>query len=152
LIKDLSQSLEDYIEAILIIGLKKKVVRIKEISDFLGVSTPSAVDAVSKLKIKGLVSHEKYGYLNLTKKGIETARIIYKKHEKVYEFLSQFLMLDEKTAEKDACKIEHYISKATLDRIIKLMEFTEKKSGEFSIWHKAFSEHAGIGSHPPAGN
>jgi len=56
----LTQSLEDYIEAIYVISLTSKVTRVKEIAKFLDVKTPSVVDAVGKLTGKGLVIHEKY--------------------------------------------------------------------------------------------
>ncbi len=141
---ELSHSLEDYLEAIYLIGLEKKVIRIKEIADFLNVKTPSVVDAVSKLKEKELVVHEKYGYINLTKKGIEKAKLIYKKHEEVYKFLNQFLGMDEETSEKDACGIEHYISKNTLNRIVKFMEFVETNPKGYPEWLKKFNDFVNI--------
>ena len=84
---DLSASLEDYLEAIYLINQNKKVVRVKEVAKFLDVKTPSVVDAVSKLSEKGLVVHEKYGYLTLSKKGNDVAKIIYNKHEQIFKFL-----------------------------------------------------------------
>lgn len=137
----LSHSLEDYLEAIYIISLEKKVVRVKEIADFLNVKTPSVVDAISKLQDRGLVLHEKYGYLNLTKKGLDAAKLIYRKHEEVYKFLNQFLGMDEATSEKDACGIEHYISKNTLNRIIKLMEYVETNPKGYPGWLKKFNSY-----------
>ncbi len=140
----LSQSLEDYIEAIYLINRKKKVVRVKEIAKFLGVKTPSVVDAVSKLQDRGLIVHEKYGYLYLTKKGIEIAKSIYKKHEEVYKFLNQFLGMNKSISEKDACEIEHYISKETLDRIIKLMEYIESAPEGYPEWLNKFNSFARV--------
>ena len=80
----LSQCLEDYLEAIYIINLNKKVVRVKEVAEFLNVKNPSVVDAISKLAEKGFVTHEKYGYLNLTEKGVKSAKGVYKKHGEKY--------------------------------------------------------------------
>ncbi len=136
----LSKSLEDYIEAIYLISLKKKVVRVKEIAKFLDVKTPSVVDAVSKLQERGLLTHEKYGYLYLTKKGIDIARSVYKKHEEVYKFLNQFLGMDEDISEKDACGIEHSISKETLNRIVKLMKFIDSDPEGYPEWMKKFND------------
>jgi len=135
----LSDSLEDYLEAVYIIGMKKKVVRVKEIAGFLNVKLPSVVDAVSKLQEKDLIFHEKYGYLNLTKSGLETAKVIYRKHEEIYKFLNQFLGMDEQTSEKDACGIEHHISKSTLERIIKLMEFLKSDPNGYPEWQTRFN-------------
>lgn len=135
----LSDSLEDYLEAVYLIGLKKKVIRVKEIADFLNVKVPSVVDAVSKLQEKGLVFHEKYGYLNLTKSGIDAAKLIYRKHEEIYKFLNQFLGMDKQTSEIDACGIEHHISKDTLERIIKFMEFLETDPEGYPEWLTGFN-------------
>jgi DtxR family transcriptional regulator, Mn-dependent transcriptional regulator len=132
--KSLSHSLEDYLEAVYLISNEKKVVRIKEVADFLKVKMPSVVDAISKLKERELVIHEKYGYLNLTRKGLDAARNIYKKHEEVYRFLNQFLGMDEETSERDACEIEHCISKNTLSRIIRLMEHIDSGPSGYPEW------------------
>jgi DtxR family transcriptional regulator, Mn-dependent transcriptional regulator len=143
IVTPLSHSLEDYLEAIYVIGMKKKVVRVKEVADYLDVKMPSVVDAISKLTERNMVSHEKYGYLNLTKQGYDTAKLIYKKHEEVFRFLSHFLGMDDETASQDACGIEHYISKNTLERIVKLMKFVDSEPDGYPEWlekFKAFSE------------
>jgi len=135
----LSQCLEDYLEAIYIINLNKKVVRVKEVAEFLKVKNPSVVDAISKLAEKGFVIHEKYSYLNLTEKGVESAKGVYKKHGEIFEFLNKVLGMDIDTSEKDACGIEHYISRKTLDKIVKLMEFLETSPEGYPEWLKNFN-------------
>jgi len=135
----LSQCLEDYLEAIYIINLNKKVVRVKEVAEFLNVKNPSVVDAISKLAEKGFVIHEKYSYLNLTEKGVESAKGVYKKHGEIFEFLNKVLGMDIDTSEKDACGIEHYISRKTLDKIVKLMEFLETSPEGYPEWLKNFN-------------
>jgi DtxR family transcriptional regulator, Mn-dependent transcriptional regulator len=135
----LSQCLEDYLEAIYIINLNRKVVRVKEVAEFLNVKNPSVVDAISKLAEKGFVTHEKYGYLNLTAKGVESAKGVYKKHGDIYKFLNKVLGMDNETSEKDACGIEHYISRKTLDKIVKLMEFLEKSPEGYPEWLANFN-------------
>jgi len=135
----LSQCLEDYLEAIYIINLNKKVVRVKEVAEFLNVKNPSVVDAISKLAEKGFVTHEKYSYLNLTEKGVESAKGVYKKHGEIFEFLNKVLGMDIDTSEKDACGIEHYISRKTLDKIVKLMEFLETSPEGYPEWLANFN-------------
>ncbi|MHB1334615.1 MAG: metal-dependent transcriptional regulator [Candidatus Humimicrobiaceae bacterium] len=122
----LSHCLEDYLEAIYIINIDRKVVRVKELAGFLKVKTPSVVDAVSKLEKKGLVNHEKYGYLSLSKAGNSIARNIYSKHSYIYKFLNGVLGVDDLNSEEDACGIEHHISKPTLDKIVRFMNFIEE--------------------------
>jgi len=125
----LSHCLEDYLEAIYIINIDKKVVRVKELAEFLKVKTPSVVDAVSKLEKKGLVNHEKYGYLSLSKTGNTIARNIYSKHSYIFKFLTDVLGVDDLNSEEDACGIEHHISKPTLDKIVRFMNYIEENSG-----------------------
>lgn len=141
----LSKCLEDYLEAIYIINQEKKVVRVKEIAQFLNVKTPSVVDAVSKLTERGFVIHEKYGYLNLSEKGVKEGKNIYKKHEEIYKFLNQLLGVEDKTSKKDACGIEHYISRETLDKIIKLVKFIETSPEGYPEWLKNFNYYVNFG-------
>ncbi len=148
MVNKLSQSLEDYLEAIYIIGLNNKVVRVKEVACFLDVKTPSVVDAVSKLTESGLVSHEKYGYLDLTKEGSKFAGMIYLKHEKIYKFFKDVLIVSEEVSKKDACKIEHYISKETMDHMIEFIRFIESCSEGYPDWLKHFKYFLEHGKRP----
>lgn len=137
---ELSASLEDYLEAIYLINQDKKVVRVKEVAEFLDVKTPSVVDAVSKLSEKELVIHEKYGYLTLSKKGNEAAKIIYNKHEQIFKFLNEVLGMDEEVSQKDACALEHHISKTSMEKMIQLMKFLESKPDEYEKWISDFND------------
>lgn len=148
MINKLSQSLEDYLEAIYIIGLNNKVVRVKEVAGFLDVKTPSVVDAVSKLTESGLVSHEKYGYLDLTKEGSKFAGRIHLKHEKIYKFFKDVLIVSEEVSKKDACKIEHYISKETMDHMIEFIRFIESCPEGYPDWLKHFKYFLEHGKRP----
>jgi len=144
----LTQSLEDYLEAIYLISLTSKVVRVKDVSEFLNVKTPSVVDAIGKLSEKGLVVHEKYGYLELTDKGHEIAKEVYSKHEKIYKFLNEILGVSTSASKKDACNIEHYISKEAMAKMIKFSEFVDTYPGGYPKWLKDFNYYVKHGRHP----
>lgn len=146
--KTLSQSLEDYLEAIYIISLDNKVVRVKEVSGFLDVKTPSVVDAINKLTENGLVNHEKYGYLELTGEGKKLARKIHLKHEKIHKFFRDVLLVSEEVSRRDACKIEHYISKETMDNMIEFIRFMESCPNEYPEWLKHFEYFLQNGKRP----
>jgi DtxR family Mn-dependent transcriptional regulator len=136
--KKLTQSLEDYLEAIYIIGLDSKAVRVKEVAGFLEVKMPSVVDAISKLTDAGLVKHEKYGYLELTRKGLGRAKRIHLKHEKIYKFLHDVLNVSDGISKKDACKIEHYISRETMDNMIQFIKFVDTCPSGYPDWMEHF--------------
>lgn len=118
----LSQSLEDYLEAIKILKEEKKVIRVKDISGFLKVKNPSVVAALNILAKNGYVKHEKYGYVEFTAKGEKKAEQIYKKHRVIVKFLNRNLQIPIDIAKKDACKIEHVISSETYEKILAASE------------------------------
>jgi DtxR family Mn-dependent transcriptional regulator len=148
MVKKLTQSLEDYLEAIYIIGLDNKVVRVKEVAKFLEVKTPSVVDAISKLKQAGFVQHEKYGYLELTEKGIGRAKKIHIKHEKIYMFFRDILNVSDEVSKRDACKIEHHISRETMDNMIQFIKFIDTCPSGYPDWMKHFKYFLKYGKRP----
>jgi DtxR family Mn-dependent transcriptional regulator len=124
----LSKSFEDYIEVIYIIKRKKKFVRVKDIAKNLDVSLPSVTEAIKKLAKKGLVEHDKYGLIELTKNGNMLARRTYKKHKILLKFFTEVLNLDEKTALHDACSMEHGLSKKSLIKLTRFVNAYSKKN------------------------
>jgi DtxR family Mn-dependent transcriptional regulator len=145
----LSQSNEDYLEAILVIGLKKERVRVRDLAQQLEVKDPSVVTAIKKLAGEGLVRHESYRHVELTPQGFKLAQEIHNRHKLLFRFLHSFLGLDEDTAENDACAMEHWLSTQTIARIIHLLEFTEAcPSDEEPRWLLAFRHFTATGNFP----
>ena len=114
----ISQSSEDYLETIYVIQKEKGSVRIKNIANDLQVSLPSVTIAIKKLSTQDLVLYEKYGLVKLTSAGEKIAKDVYKRHVILFEFFTNILKVDKKTASIDACKMEHGLSKKTLDKLI----------------------------------
>ena len=121
----ISPSLEDYLESIYILKQRNQIVRVKDLARYLKVKAPSVVEVLKKLKEKNLIVHEYYGYIELTEEGNNRAKALYEKHIMLKKFLHQILGIDERIAETDACKIEHYLSKETLERIVNFINFIE---------------------------
>jgi DtxR family Mn-dependent transcriptional regulator len=115
--KPLSESLEDYLEAIWHLQSGKRVARMRDIASKLGVKTPSVTSSVKKLARRGLVLHECYGYVILTAKGKRTARNIVERHEALENFLHRVLKVPARRAAEEACRIEHALSPATITRL-----------------------------------
>ncbi len=129
--------MEDYLERILVMQEENSIARVKGLADYFGVKPPSVVDVLNKFKESGFVNHEFYGYITLTPKGKEYAKSVYKKHLLLKDFLHKVLGLDEKMAEDDACKIEHYLSLQTINRIVDFMNFVDCPEG-FPKWLENF--------------
>lgn len=117
----LTKSNEDYLETMYNLERSKGEIRVKDIARKLGVKPPSVVEAVQKLSDNELVSYERYGNINLSKKGVKVAKCVINKHLILKNFLTQ-IGIDNDTAEEEACALEHVLSISTLN---KLEEFTE---------------------------
>ena len=123
--KKLSSTMEDYLEAIAALKKQNDVSRVRDISRSLGVKSSSVNAALRTLSKKGLVVHEKYGYVNLTSIGEDIARNIQGRHDLLLKFLTNILNIDDDEALQDACKMEHAISPRTFDRLTKFIQFVE---------------------------
>jgi DtxR family Mn-dependent transcriptional regulator len=123
--REQTASMEDYLEAIAMLGEGKKVVKVKQISQMLGVKMPSVTSALKKLSEQELVEHERYGHIMLTPEGDRVARDVIGRHEALTRFFAQALGIDQEIAEEDACKIEHVISPLSMERLAKFVEFIE---------------------------
>ena len=107
---------EDYLEAILILHMKKGTVRSVDVARHLGVSKPSVCHAVALLKDGGFLTMDEDFSLCRTDVGREVAESIYERHC----FFTEKLIaagVDPKVAEADACRIEHIISAESFERL-----------------------------------
>ncbi len=120
----LGQSAEDYLEAILAVETSGRPVRVKNLAESLGVSRPSVVAALAALEEKGMVVHERYGGVELTAAGRAAASEVSRRHRVVRFFLEEVLGVSGKTADADACLIEHALSPETASR---LAEFVARR-------------------------
>lgn len=114
----IQESAEDYLESILIISEKKEFVRAIDIVNHLGISKPSVSVYLKNLRENGYVNIDDKGHLSLTDIGLSIAEKIYERH-RIISSLLKSLGVDEETALKDACKIEHDLSDETFDAIKK---------------------------------
>ena len=100
---------EDYLEAILVLHKKMGMVRSVDVARHMEVSKPSVCHAVGVLRDGGFLTMDEDHFLHLTDIGREVAEKIYERH---CFFTEQLIAagVGPKTAEADACRIEHVIS------------------------------------------
>ncbi|MCR6547050.1 metal-dependent transcriptional regulator [Dehalobacterium formicoaceticum] len=118
----ISNSLEDYLEAILIISEENNLVRITDLARFMKISKPSASEAVKSLVDIGFLRHEKYGPVELTEEGRMRAAEVRKRHRLLKKFLTEVLEVPPAIADQDACLMEHAISADTISQLLKFLE------------------------------
>lgn len=117
----LSKSLENYLEAILILHQKAESVRAVDLAGYMGYSKASISHAVKNLRAGRFLVVDKNGGLWLTDEGQAIAEKLYERHQ---FFMKQLIAagVEPKTAEQDAHQIEHAISDISFQ---KLKEFVE---------------------------
>ena len=123
----LSSNMEDYLEAISLAADENGRARITDVRDMLGVKTPSVTGAVNALAKAGYLIHEPYQGVELTAKGRRAAEDVKKRHAILSRFLTQVIGVSPKTADIDACKMEHTVSRETIE---KLHDYLHKQTGK----------------------
>ncbi len=113
----LSSKKEDYLETIYRLSGEIDTVGISDIARERGVTLPTVTAAVAGLKEKGYLNQRYYGKVTLTKSGKAKAIEIYEAHKTIKRFLQKILGLPENLAESEACKMEHDLSRETLNRL-----------------------------------
>ena len=114
--KKLHASGEDYLEAVLVLQRKLGMVRSVDVARYMEVSKPSVCHAVNTLKDGGFLMMDEDRFLHLTDVGQEVAEKTYEKHC----FFTRLLMdagVEPKTAEQDACRMEHVISENSFQHL-----------------------------------
>ena len=113
---ELHASGEDYLEAILVLHKKMGMVRSTDAARHLEVTKPSVCHAVATLREGGFLTMDSDCFLHLTDAGREVAEQIYEKHRFFTDRLTE-AGVDPETAERDACRIEHVISRESFERL-----------------------------------
>ena len=100
---------------------EKGMVRSVDVARHLDVSKPSVCHAVSTLKAGGFLTMDENSFLFLTDVGREVAEQTYEKHCFFTRLLTE-AGVDPKTAEQDACRMEHVISPASFQKLAELYQ------------------------------
>ncbi|WP_238899634.1 metal-dependent transcriptional regulator [Clostridium sp. YIM B02500] len=114
----INESVENYLETILILSQKSHAVRSIDVATELNFKKSSVSVAMKNLREKEYISITDDGNIVLTGAGKEIANMVYEKHT----FLSNWLKsigVDEKVAVEDACRIEHVISNESFEAMKK---------------------------------
>jgi Mn-dependent DtxR family transcriptional regulator len=106
----MNESMEMYLETVLILERNHGHAHSVDIAKRLGVSKPSVTKAMRLLKTKGFVDKETYGPITLTSKGKAFSEKIFGTHKLITSFLVHSLKLTEEKAAENACKMEHIVT------------------------------------------
>ena len=112
----LSSSMEDYLEAVLVLRKQSGYARCVDVAAYLQVTKPSVSRAVKELIKAKYLCKDSSGILALTSQGEQVATAVYERHC----FITEKLLaagVDPQTAEKEACRMEHGISEASFHKL-----------------------------------
>lgn len=112
----MTESLEMYLETILILAKRQGTVRSVDIAREMDFSKPSVSRAIDKLREMKMVCVDDGNGIHLTKKGLGVAKKIYERHV-VLSYLLREMGVPKAIADADACAMEHVISDETFDII-----------------------------------
>ena len=110
------ESMEDYLETILILQNRNGHVRSIDIANELEYTKASVSVAMKSLREKDLITVTDTGYIALTDAGLKKAENVLERHTLLAECLIK-IGVSEKVAMEDACRIEHDISDETFEAL-----------------------------------
>ncbi len=120
-----TESLEMYLENILVLQNTIGRVRSIDVAHKTGYSKPSVSRAVKLLSGDGCIDIDGEGYITLTEKGRDIASKILDRHKIIGDFFVS-IGVDENIATEDACRIEHVISDLTFEKLKEFMDNFKK--------------------------
>lgn len=112
----IQESAENYLETILMISQEKPHVRSIDIATELDFSKPSVSVAMKNLRENGYILVDGRGHITLTEAGSKIAETMLERHYLLSNWL-MYLGVDKKTAQADACRMEHVLSVQTFEAI-----------------------------------
>jgi len=145
----LSESLQDYLEAVYLLVQRHGVARMKEIAGLVGVGKSSVTGGVQSLAERGLVHYEPYQYVTLTDEGEAIGRMLLRRHRVLKRFLMEVLGVPEEDAETVGCKMEHIIKGEVLNRFVQFLQFAEQRHVGGRSLVKAFRRFCEETAHTP---
>lgn len=140
--RKLSGNMEDYLEAIYHLSREHGFARSKDIARSLGVLVPSVTGALRTLAARNLVHYEPYSVVRLTSEGEKIARRMVRRHDTLRTFMERFLGVAAEEADDTACRMEHAVSPAVMDRLVAFIDFVDQAPEVRRKWLEDFAERA----------
>lgn len=117
-----TSSAEDYLRVIYELDNGSDAVRSVDVARALKVSKPSVNKALALLEEEGHVTRFRYGPIQLTRKGKINGKRLHDRYVAVQRFLVEKLGLTAEFAAEEAHKMEHALSKQTINKLKEFMD------------------------------
>ena len=120
--RSLSDTHEMYLKTVLQVRGQHHVARMRDVAEGLGLTPGTVSSVVKKLDQMHLLEHDRYGFVTLSPAGENVAACVLRRFETIRDLLVEVLDVDPKTADQDACAMEHAVSPSTVSRMRALLE------------------------------
>ena len=121
-----SRNVEEYLEALYKLTLRKKTASTTEISKELKIAPASVTEMLKKLDDKSYVKYSPYAGTTLANKGLKIAEKITRKHRLLERFLHDILKIGKDTVHKQACEMEHSLSDQAEEALCRFLKYPDK--------------------------
>ena len=120
-VADLSDAVQDYLREIYKLQTESGHVKTSTLAQRMGVAPPSATAMMKKLASYGLVDHELYRGVRLTRTGERIALELLRHHRLLELYLARTLDLELDAVHAEADRLEHALSETLEERIDKAL-------------------------------
>ncbi|OGN98997.1 MAG: DtxR family iron (metal) dependent repressor [Chloroflexi bacterium RBG_13_51_18] len=118
----MSNSTEEYLEALYSLRRETEPVSTSALSKRLNIAPASVTEMMHKLAEKGYVKYSPYHGVTLTSKGYRSAEKMTRKHRLLERFLHDVLKIGNDKVHKEACEMEHALSDETARAMCQALE------------------------------
>ena len=115
------ESTEEYLEAVYRLEREGPGVTTSALASELGVAPASVSGMLKKLATDGYIDHRARGEAKLTRKGLEVAVRVLRRHRLAECFLTEMLGMPWEEVHAEACRLEHAISARVEERLIAVL-------------------------------
>jgi DtxR family Mn-dependent transcriptional regulator len=116
-----AESVEEYLEAVYRLEKEGPGVTTSGLASSLGVAPASVSGMLKKLDKDGYVQHVARGEVKLTRKGLQVAVNVLRRHRLAERLLTDVLGMPWDEVHTEACMLEHAISQRVEDRLVALL-------------------------------
>ena len=124
---DISLKQQNYVETIYELVRTNGKARTTDLADRLNVSLPSVSEAVTRLVKLQIAVRKSWHRIDLTRRGRAIAVDLEKRHKTLRSFMVNVLAMDQTLADNNACRVEHCIDPAFVNRLTQFADFVEDK-------------------------
>ena len=141
---ELTHSMVHYLLTIHKLKETKGYARVTDIAKDMGLTKGSVSTALNTLKKRELVEEDESKFLSLSDTGHAEVHSVLTSRTLLYYFLKDILGVDDETAHKDSCLMEHLLSDDTREKFFTFMQnvsFQKKMSFKSELDLKPFDNH-----------